>query len=39
LKGLSRTDRGLLNQFKADVPGYSSAPADEAPVSRFSEYQ
>jgi LPS-assembly protein len=39
LKGLSRTDRGLLDQFKADVPGYSSAPADEAPVSRFSEYQ
>jgi LPS-assembly protein len=39
LKGLSRTDRGLLDQFKADVPGYSSAPADELPVSRFSDYQ
>jgi LPS-assembly protein len=39
LKGLSRSDRGLLDQFKADVPGYSSAPADEAPVSRFGDYQ
>ncbi|MBN3755646.1 LPS-assembly protein LptD [Paraburkholderia sp. Tr-20389] len=39
LKGLSRSDRGLLDQFKADVPGYSSTPADDAPVSRFSDYQ
>lgn len=39
LKGLSRSDRGLLEQFKADVPGYASAPADEAPLSLFSDYQ
>ncbi|TKC86045.1 LPS-assembly protein LptD [Trinickia terrae] len=38
LKGVSKIDNGLLEQFKADVPGYTSPAADTAPLSRFSDY-
>lgn len=37
LNGMSKIDNGLLQQFKADVPGYSVTPS-EAPESRFSDY-
>ncbi|WP_242448897.1 LPS-assembly protein LptD [Burkholderia metallica] len=37
LDGLSRIDNGLLQQFRANVPGYST-PTLPAPTSRFSDY-
>jgi LPS-assembly protein len=39
LKGFSQVDNGLLNQFRANVPGYTPASTVEEPVSRFSDYQ
>ncbi|WP_322045706.1 LPS-assembly protein LptD [Paraburkholderia sp. J67] len=39
LKGLSKVDNGLLNQFKDNVPGYSPLPDNSAPVSKFTDYQ
>ncbi|MDR6423859.1 molybdate-binding protein, partial [Paraburkholderia phenoliruptrix] len=39
LKGFSQVDNGLLNQFRANVPGYTPASAVEEPVSRFSDYR
>ncbi|WP_254603204.1 LPS-assembly protein LptD [Burkholderia lata] len=36
LNGLSRIDNGLLQQFRANVPGYST-PTLPAPTSRFSD--
>ncbi|WP_310125152.1 LPS-assembly protein LptD [Paraburkholderia terricola] len=38
LKGLSQVDNGLLNQFRANVPGYTPATTVTEPVSRFSDY-
>ncbi|MFM0739325.1 LPS-assembly protein LptD [Paraburkholderia xenovorans] len=38
LKGFSQLDNGLLNQFRANVPGYTPASTDSAPTSRFSDY-
>ncbi|WP_176046534.1 hypothetical protein [Burkholderia sp. BCC1644] len=37
LNGLSRIDNGLQQQFRANVPGYST-PTLPAPTSRFSDY-
>lgn len=37
LNGLSRIDNGLLQQFRANVPGYST-PTLPAPTSRFTDY-
>ncbi|KFG98007.1 LPS biosynthesis protein [Burkholderia paludis] len=37
LNGLSRIDNGLLQQFRASVPGYAT-PALPAPTSRFTDY-
>jgi LPS-assembly protein len=37
LNGLTRIDNGLLQQFKASVPGYAATPAP-VPQSRFSDY-
>ncbi|MBW9104286.1 LPS-assembly protein LptD [Paraburkholderia phenoliruptrix] len=38
LKGFSQVDNGLLNQFRASVPGYTPTSTVEAPTSRFSDY-
>ncbi|WP_408377418.1 LPS-assembly protein LptD [Paraburkholderia megapolitana] len=38
LKGFSKIDNGLLDQFRANVPGYTPLPASDAPTSRFSDY-
>lgn len=38
LKGFSKIDNGLLEGFRANVPGYTTPATDEAPVSRFSDY-
>jgi LPS-assembly protein len=38
LKGVSKIDNGLLEQFRANVPGYTSPADDTAPLSRFSDY-
>lgn len=38
LKGFSKIDNGLLEQFRADVPGYTAPADDAAPLSRFSDY-
>lgn len=37
LNGMSKIDNGLLQQFRASVPGYSIAPSAPA-ESRFSDY-
>ncbi len=37
LKGFSQVDNGLLNQFRASVPGYTPEASPAAPVSRFSD--
>jgi len=37
LNGLARIDNGLLQQFKASVPGYTTTPAP-VPQSPFSNY-
>ncbi|HEV3430490.1 MAG TPA: LPS-assembly protein LptD, partial [Paraburkholderia sp.] len=39
LKGLSKVDTGLLDQFKDNVPGYSPLPDSSTPVSKFTDYQ
>lgn len=39
LKGFSRIDNGLLNQFKASVPGYTPLPSSTPQDSRFSDYE
>jgi LPS-assembly protein len=39
LKGFSKVDNGLLQQFKANVPGYTPLPSSSPPESRFSDYQ
>jgi LPS-assembly protein len=39
LKGFSRIDNGLLNQFKASVPGYTPLPSSSPQDSRFSDYE
>ncbi len=39
LKGLSKVDNGLLDQFKDNVPGYSPLPDSSTPVSKFTDYQ
>ncbi|MGF6770343.1 LPS-assembly protein [Paraburkholderia sp. GAS199] len=38
LKGFSQIDNGLLNQFRANVPGYTPETPDTTPTSRFSNY-
>jgi LPS-assembly protein len=38
LKGLSQVDNGMLNQFRANVPGYTPASNAIEPTSRFSDY-
>ncbi|KAE8757793.1 LPS assembly protein LptD [Paraburkholderia madseniana] len=38
LKGFSQVDNGLLNQFRANVPGYTPATTETEPTSRFSDY-
>lgn len=38
LKGFSQVDNGLLNQFRANVPGYTPATTESNPTSRFSDY-
>jgi len=38
LKGFSQVDNGLLNQFRANVPGYTPASTGNEPTSRFSDY-
>ncbi|SMG13564.1 LPS-assembly protein LptD [Paraburkholderia susongensis] len=37
LNGVSKIDNGLLQQFRANVPGYSTAPSP-SPASPFSNY-
>ncbi len=37
LDGLNRIDNGLLQKFRANVPGYST-PTLPAPTSRFTDY-
>jgi LPS-assembly protein len=39
LKGLSRIDNGLIEQFVASIPGYMRLPSTQIPVSRFTEYE
>ncbi|MDP9649909.1 LPS-assembly protein LptD [Paraburkholderia caledonica] len=39
LKGFSQVDNGLLNQFRASVPGFTPTSTVEEPTSRFSDYQ
>ncbi|MFT4067723.1 LPS-assembly protein LptD [Paraburkholderia sp.] len=39
LKGFSQVDNGLLNQFRANVPGYTPSSTITEPTSRFSDYQ
>ncbi|MDR5733928.1 LPS-assembly protein LptD [Caballeronia sp. LZ025] len=39
LKGLSTVDTGLTEQFKANVPGYSSPASKEAVQSTYSNYE
>lgn len=39
LKGLTKIDNGLSEQFRASVPGYDPLPAPAPSESRFSEYQ
>jgi LPS-assembly protein len=38
LKGFSQVDNGLLNQLRANVPGYTPASTVSEPTSRFSDY-
>ncbi len=38
LKGFSKVDNGLIERFRASVPGYMSLPAP-LPPSRFSKYE
>jgi LPS-assembly protein len=38
LKGFSQVDNGLLNQFRANVPGYTPVSTVNEPTSRFSDY-
>ncbi|WP_091800379.1 LPS-assembly protein LptD [Burkholderia sp. WP9] len=38
LKGFSQVDNGLLDQFRANVPGYTPASTVNEPTSRFSDY-
>ncbi|WP_126286407.1 LPS-assembly protein LptD [Burkholderia stagnalis] len=38
LKGLSSIDNGLVNAFRAGVPGYMPLPPAPPPLSRFSNY-
>ncbi|KVZ06528.1 LPS-assembly protein LptD [Burkholderia stagnalis] len=38
LKGLSSIDNGLVNAFRAGVPGYMPLPPAAPPLSRFSNY-
>ena len=39
LKGFSKVDNGLLEQFKASVPGYTPLPSSTPQDSRFSNYE
>jgi LPS-assembly protein len=39
LKGFSRIDNGLLQQFQSSVPGYTALPSTVPADSRFSDYQ
>ncbi|WP_415749433.1 LPS-assembly protein LptD [Caballeronia sp. J97] len=39
LKGLSSVDTGLIEQFKANVPGYTPLPGKTAAPSEFSDYE
>jgi len=39
LKGLSKVDNGLVQQFRASVPGYMPVPAPPPPQARFSNYE
>ncbi|VXC91298.1 LPS-assembly protein LptD [Burkholderia sp. 8Y] len=39
LKGLSSVDTGLIEQFKASVPGYTPLPAKSPAPSQFSDYE
>jgi LPS-assembly protein len=39
LKGLTKIDNGLSEQFKASIPGYTPLPSPPEPESRFSNYE
>ncbi len=39
LRGLSKVDNGMLNQFKDSVPGYTPVSNNITPLSRFTDYQ
>jgi len=39
LKGLTKIDNGLSEQFKASIPGYTPLPSPPEPDSRFSNYE
>lgn len=39
LKGLTKIDNGLSEQFRASIPGYTPLPAPAPPESRFSNYE
>ncbi|WP_269509834.1 hypothetical protein [Burkholderia sp. IMCC1007] len=38
LNGLSRIDNGLQQQFRANVPGYSTPTLPPTPTSRVTDY-
>ncbi len=39
LKGFSKADNGLLEQFRANVPGYTPLPSTSPPDARFTSYE
>jgi LPS-assembly protein len=39
LKGLTKIDNGLSEQFRSSIPGYTPLPSPAAPESRFSDYE
>ncbi|WP_175103657.1 LPS-assembly protein LptD [Pararobbsia alpina] len=39
LKGFSKIDNGLVEQFRASVPGYTPTPGLPPPNSRFTNYE
>jgi LPS-assembly protein len=39
LKGLTKVDNGLAEQFRASIPGYTPLPAPAPPDARFSNYE
>jgi LPS-assembly protein len=39
LKGLTKIDNGLAEQFRESIPGYTPLPPPAPPQSRFSNYE